>query len=384
MARRVPGTVVRYGVIGLGGMGQGHCKSIAAIPHAALAAVCDSHGATAAAVGKEYGVSAWTTPSRLIASGACDAVLVSTPHPVRPPIVLKAMRAGLHVLSEKPLSEKVSTADRMLATARETGVAFAVMFQRRTRPVIQKAREIVERGELGEIRRTAMFCPEYRSQAYYDHGGWRATWVGEGGGVLINQAPHLMDMFVSLGGVPVWVDGRVATRMHRIDVEDHAEALLRYANGATGYVYCSTNEPAPGERLEIVGDKGKLVYEDDILIHYVYEPSLAEFTAKNTDVWAAPKVRKRHVRASAAGSHRLLIENFTRHLLKGEPLLSPAEEALGSLELANAILLSADRGKAVKLPVNRRAYDAFLARKRREFPSVRQVEDKRITDPRGR
>jgi predicted dehydrogenase len=275
------------------------------------------------------------------------------------------MRAGLHVLCEKPLSECVSTADHMVRAARQARVAFGVMFQRRTEPVFVRALELVRAGALGRIYRTVLISPEYRSQAYYDSAGWRATWTGEGGGVLLNQAPHIIDLFLLLGGMPATVLGRVETRLHTIEVEDLAEALLTYPDGGTGYLYCSTNEPMPGQMIELYGDKGKLLYRDGTLRFHTIEPPVAEFTQTNTQMWGAPRTQEQTLDIPAADSgHHVIIRNFARHLLLGEPLIAPGEEAVRSLELANAIWLSAVRGKPVRLPLNRRAYDAFLARQR--------------------
>lgn len=375
---------IRFGVIGVGGMGQGHCRSMQQIAEVRLTAVADADPAVAERVAREYGVPAFPSdPGALLRSGLCDAVLIATPHPVRPPIALAAMRAGLHVLAEKPLAETVSAADRMVRAARRAGVAFGIMFQRRTEPVFVAAAEIVRSGRLGRIQRTTLISPEYRSQAYYDSAGWRATWRGEGGGVLMNQAPHILDIFLLLGGRPVQVCGRTATRLHRIEVEDHAEALLTYAGGGTGYLYCSTNEPLPGQMIELFGDKGKLTYRDGKLTLVTFEPPVEEFTCTNTEMWAAPKAVEQPIQIPQAESgHAVIIRNFARHILFQEPLIAPAEEGLWSLELANAIWLSAHLKKPVKLPISRRAYDRFLAAQRRKFAGRKRVAEQRVTDPR--
>ena len=229
---------VRFGVIGVGGMGQGHCNGLKKLEEITLTAVCDIDAATAKQVGETHGVPHFLRHQDLIKSGLCDAVIVATPHPVRPPIAIDAMKAGLHVLSEKPLSERVSTADKMIRTAKQKRVAFCVMFQRRTEPAVIKAIEIVRSGALGKVYRTALISPEYRSQAYYNSAGWRANWIGEGGGVMMNQAPHILDLFVLLA-----VYGRTETRLHNIEVEDLAEALLTYPDGGTGYLYV-LNQPS--------------------------------------------------------------------------------------------------------------------------------------------
>ena len=376
------GKVLRFGVIGVGGMGQGHCKGFAKVAETKLTAVCDIDAATAAKVGQENGVPHFTTAAALIRSRRCDAVLVATPHPVRPPIVIAAMKAGLHVISEKPLCERVSAADRMLETAKKTGVAFGVMFQRRTEPAVAKAIEICRSGTIGRIYRATMISPEYRSQAYYDSGSWRATWIGEGGGVMMNQSPHILDLFIQMAGAPCEVTGHVETRLHKIEVEDLAEAMLTYPDGGTGYLYCSTCEAGPGQMIEIFGDKGKLLYRNGEMKLWTFEQTIQEFTTENTAMWGSPKSIEQTVTIEPGESgHHVIVRNFARHVLFGEKLISPAADGLASLELANAIWLSSFRKKPVKLPINRKAYDNFLAGMRRRYEGKKDVVAHRETDP---
>jgi predicted dehydrogenase len=375
---------VRLGIIGVGGMGQGHCHSIKKVPEAKLTAVCDTDPATAEKVGKEHGVASYVKSADLIASGLCDAVIIATPHPVRPPIAVAAMKAGLHVLSEKPLCECVSGADAMIRAAKKSGLAFAVMFQRRTEPAVRKALEIIRGGGIGKLYRATMISPEYRSQAYYDSGTWRATWVGEGGGVMMNQSPHILDLFILMAGMPCQVTGNVETRLHRIEVEDLGEAMLRYPDGGTGYFYCSTNEAGPGQMIELFGDAGKLVWRNGEIKHYRFDPPIAEFTRTNTAMWGAPKAVEQPVTVEPGESgHFVIIRNFARHILTGEPLLSPGPEGLRSLELANAIWLSAYLKKPVRLPISRKAHDEFLVAMRRKHRAGarKKVAAQRTTDP---
>ena len=375
---------VRYGVVGVGGMGKGHCRNLGETPDACLTAVCDIIPAVAEEVGKLHNVPYFVKHTGLIASGLCDAVIVSTPHPEHPRVAIDAMKAGLHLLCEKPLSERVSTADKILAAARETGVAFCVDFQKRTQPVFIKAMEIVRNGELGRVFRTAMICPNYRTQGYYDSGGWRATWAYEGGGVMMNQSPHDLDIFYLLGGKPASVFGRVETRLHDIEVEDVAEAMLTYPDGGTGYFHTSTIESGPGYMIEVFGDKGKLVYRDNALRFYRFDTPITEFTRTCPDMWNKPKCVEVPLEIPKEPKRKgPVIYNFTRHLLYGEPLAVPGETAIHSLEIANAVWLSAHLGKPVTLPISRRAYDIFLAKKRRESTFVKKVgkKVKALTDP---
>jgi len=375
--------VVRVGVIGVGGMGQGHCRTMQRVDEALLTAVCDIEPGTAEKVGAEHGVPHFVKHRDLIKSGLCEAVIVATEHPPRPRVAIDALNAGLHLLSEKPLSERVSTADKMIAAARKAKVKFAVDFQRRCEPALGKAIEIVRSGTLGELRRRTMISPEYRSQAYYDSGGWRATWQGEGGGVMMNQSPHIMDLFILLGGMPKTVFGRVGTSLHDIEVEDLAEAMLTYPDGGTGYFYCSTNEAGPGQMIEIFGDKGKLCWRGGQLKLWLFQPSVSEFTRNNEKMWGGPECVETPVEIpERQPGHINIIRNFLRSILFDEPIIAPGEEGIRSLELANAVWLSAHRGKPVDLPLSRRAYDNFLAAKRRESTFRKKTaEDRRVTDP---
>lgn len=376
-------SVVRFGIIGVGGMGQGHCGMMQNVPEARLTAVCDIDSATAKQVSEQYGVPAFLQHKALIKSGLVDAVIIATPHPERPAIAVACMKAGIHVLSEKPLAEKVSAADKMIATAQASGVAFAVMFQRRTEPELAKAISIVQSGALGRIFRRTMISPEYRSQAYYDSGTWRATWRGEGGGVSMNQSPHILDLFILLGGKPNEVYGRMAIKLHHIEVEDLAEGMLSYPDGGHGYLYCSTNEAGPGQMIEIFGDEGKLIYRDGVLKLYRFEPSITEYTRIATGMWGGPQCIEVPVEIEPRETgHWVITRNFARHILLGEPLLTPGEEGLASLELANALWLSASLGKPVTLPISRRAYDAFLEKKRNTSTFQKgAVTVQRVTDP---
>lgn len=377
-------STLALGVVGTGGMGYQHCKNITQhVPEAKLVAVCDSDPATAARVGTEFQVPSFTGHRELTRSGLCQALLVATPHPSHAPIAIDAMKAGLHVLSEKPLTENIATAEQMVRTARRQKVTLAVMFQWRFSPACGKALELARRGELGRIQRATLIAPDYRSQAYYDAGQWRATWVGEGGGVLLNQAPHILDFFVNLVGLPKSVRGTVAARLHDIEVEDVAEATLTLADGGTGYVYCSTDEPGPGATVEVFGDHGKLIFRDGKLHFYKFTPPVREFTRANREMWARPKCEEvpLELKPGPAG-HAAVVSNFARHILAGEELVCGAESGLGQLELANAIILSGHTGRPVKLPLSRKAYSQLLAKLRRTSRHKdKKVAARRITDP---
>ncbi|MHC4593091.1 MAG: Gfo/Idh/MocA family protein [Planctomycetota bacterium] len=351
---------VKVGVVGVGGMGSAHCETVQSVEEIELAAVADINAPRAQQLGEQYEVPHFASHEELIDAGLVDAVVIATPHYFHPPIAIDAFEAGLHVLSEKPIGVRIGKAEEMVEAARKSGKVFSVMFQRRSLSVVRKAAEIVESGQLGEIKRTLLILPLFRSQAYYNSGTWRATWAGEGGGVLMNQAPHGMDVFVMLGGMPSKVFGRCDTLMHEIEVEDHAEAMLEYPNGAAGYFYCSTCEA--GQRaMEFVGDKGKLRLAGGKLSAWRYEPSVSEFSRTTDEMWGSPSVEPLELECEeGGGDHADILRSFARAILYDEPQLAPGEVGVGSLELSNAIILSSRRGEPVGIPIDRDEYNALI------------------------
>jgi predicted dehydrogenase len=373
--------IVRFGIIGVGGMGNGHARNMPRVTEARLTAVCDTSPAALEAATDAYEVPGFDTHVELLDSGLVDAVIVATPHYFHPPIAIDAMRRGVHVISEKPIAVTVSGADAMIEAARETGVVFAVMFQQRAQPIHQAAKRLVDEGRLGPIYRTLLVDAHFRSQAYYDSASWRATWKGEGGGVLLNQAPHGMDIFTWLGGAPSRVSAHVSTFQHRIEVEDEAAALLEYPNGAIGYILETVNEIPTGKRLELCGEKGKLLLDDQGLRFWQVDGGVRAFSDSTDQMWGRPQAIPVEIPVeSHRTGHADIVRNVARAILHGEPLISPGSEALSSLELADAMLLSGHRGKPVDIPLDRGEYDAFIAEMQAKSKD-KVVEDKRITDP---
>lgn len=372
---------VRFGIVGVGGMGNGHAMNMPRIPEAELTAVCDVAPAALAAATETYGVPGFAHHTDLLDSGLVDAIIIATPHYFHPPIAIDAMERGIHVISEKPMAVTVSGAEAMIATAQRTGVVFAVMFQQRTLPINQAAKRLVEEGRLGQLYRTLLVDAHFRSQAYYNSAGWRATWKGEGGGVLLNQAPHGMDIFTWLAGMPSRVTARVSTRQHQIEVEDEATALLEYENGAIGYFLETVNEYPTGMRLELCGELGKLVLDDQGLRFWEVKPGVRAASDGLEAMWGHPDAEAIEIPLEDRETgHAAIVRNVAQAILTGEPLISPGPEAIYSLELANAILLSGHTGRPVTLPVDRAAYDDFLDEKKASSKD-KHVEDQRITDP---
>ncbi|TET07570.1 Gfo/Idh/MocA family oxidoreductase [Candidatus Aerophobetes bacterium] len=373
---------VRMGVIGLGGMGQSHLESIKDTPEAQLTAVSDIDPNVTKKISEEYNVPSFTNYERFLESKLVDAVLIATPHYFHPEIGIKAMKRGIHCLSEKPIAVSVSDADRFVEEAQKSNVVFAVMYQQRALPQMRLARQLIKSGRLGQIRRTSMIEPNYRTQAYYDSATWRATWKGEGGGVLINQAPHGIDLFLLLGGLPSRVTAKIRTRLHKIEVEDEACALLEYPNGAWGYYYTTTNEVPVTTLMEISGDKGKLVYQNGSLKFYSLKNSIPEFTFSSKDMWAAPEVIEEKLELPQCETgHKEIIRNFCRSILFKEELIAPGEEGLWSVEFINALILSGKKNKPVDIPIDRQEYEELLSGLKKTSREKKVKETKRITDP---
>ncbi len=348
---------IRIGVIGLGGMGQAHINKIEEIPETELTAVSDVDSEITKKISQEYQVPGFADYEKLLESELIDAVIIATPHYFHPEIGIKAMKKGIHCLSEKPIAVSVAAADKFLQAAEESGVVFAVMYQQRTLPEIRLAKKLIKSGRLGKIRRTSMIEPNYRAQAYYDSGTWRATWKGEGGGVLINQAPHGIDVFLLLGGMPNRVTAKVRTHLHKIEVEDEACALLEYPNGAWGYYYTTTNEVPTATSMEISGDKGKLLYQNGSLKFYSFKSSIPEFTFSCKDMWASPEVVERKLELPQYNTgHKEIIRNFCRSILFKEELITPGEEGIWTVEFSNALILSGKKNKPVDIPLDRGEY----------------------------
>lgn len=375
---------IKIAVIGVGAMGQGHCATIAAsVPELQLAAVSATQKETARAAGEQFGVPWFTDLKHLLQSGCVEAVLVAVPHPLHAAVAIPCMEAGLHVLCEKPLAETVSAADMMLATARAKEVAFGVMFQRRGDPVVRQMIDFAQAGGLGRIIRSALVVSEFRPQHYFDSNSWGATWRGEGGGVLLNQASHLMDIFTHVAGLPESLFARCETRQHDIEVEDTAEALLRYAGGGSGHIFCSTVEPPGGSGMEVVGDLGRATFRDGRVTLVRFPGGVSACARTFESDWEKPPIEPVFEgTCQDVPPHADVMRNFARHILHAEPLWCDAASGLASLEIANGMMFSSATEKPVSLPVDRVAYDTLLNSLRAK-PSKpkRRVAASRETDP---
>ncbi|MFN4226883.1 MAG: Gfo/Idh/MocA family protein [Candidatus Ratteibacteria bacterium] len=374
---------LKIGVIGVGGMGSAHCNSVKNLEETELVFVCDIDENVAKKKGEELKVKYFTDYKEAIKSGLAEGIIIATPHWFHPEIAVFAFENGLHVLSEKPIAVKVSDADKMIEAAKKSGKIFTIMFQRRTEPIFKKAIEIVKSGALGEIHKTVCIDPWYRTQAYYNSAGWRATWIGEGGGVLINQAPHTIDLFTYLGGLPKKVYAKTRAKFHDIEVEDEVSAILEYENGAWGYYYTSTCEPVGPLHMEFTGNKGKLVIRGNSLTFYSFEYPLNESIVKIENMWGSLKYSEEKIEISSniPSGHAVIIKNFARAVLYGEDLIVKGEEGLNSVEFINACILSGKKEKFVEIPVDRKEYDQLMEELKKSSKPKKVVKEERITDP---
>jgi len=352
-------SIVRIGVIGLGRMGKAHARQLAGglVPRACLTAVCNR---SAEAMLEFPDVAHFTDSAALIRSGETDAVLIATPHFSHTPIAIDALGQGLHVLLEKPVGVHKNECLKLIAAhAGRRQQVFAAMFNQRTDPFYQEIRRLVRGGAMGEVRRVNWIITDwFRTDAYYASSAWRATWRGEGGGVLLNQCPHNLDLLQWIFGMPVAVRAFCRFgRYHDIEVEDDVTAYLEFPNGASG-VFITTTGEAPGtNRLEITTEGGKLVYENDRLVRTRNEIEASRFSRNSADGFGAPGTTEEIIPISGHGTQHLgIMENFISAILDAGALLAPAGEGIHSVELANAMLHSTLTGQTVTLPLNGDAY----------------------------
>lgn len=361
---------VRFGVIGLGNMGSSHTKNLfeGKIPGAELTAVCDIKPERLEWAKGICGdnVAYFADSRELIRSGLVDAVMIATPHYFHPIIGTDAFENGLNVLSEKPIGVYTKSIYPFMEAARKSGKAFGIMYNQRTNKLYQKMREMVKDGSLGELKRCIWIITDwYRTQAYYNSGGWRATWAGEGGGVLLNQCPHNLDLWQWIFGMPSSIYASCEYgKYHDIEVEDDVTAMAKYPNGATGVFITTTGEYPGTNRLEITGSKGKLVY-DGRLMYTKLEVDEREFTYGTSQGFASIPKETVEIKIENGGGeqHVGILKNFTNHILYGEELLAPGYEGINGLSISNAMMLSSWTGKWVDLPNDGEEFWSHLSEK---------------------
>jgi predicted dehydrogenase len=373
---------LRLGIAGAGNMGATHARTIQSgrIPGVELAALADRNADRLAPFS---GARHFADPETMLRSGTIDAALIVTPHFSHVPLGILALEAGLHVMVEKPIAAHKADAERLIAAAaaRPRQVC-AAMFNQRTDDFYRKIRELIRSGGLGEIRRMNWTITNwFRPEIYYASSAWRATWAGEGGGVLINQSVHNLDMILWLFGPVTRVRAHAGFgRFHDIEVEDDVTAYLEFANGATGVFVTSTGESPGTNRLEIVGELGRLVLENDVIKLTRNAQATSEFSRTSSEPFGRPETREETLTAAGhGGQHEELLRNFVAAIREGTPLIAPVGEGIHSIELVNALLLSAWTDQTVTLPLDSAVYARALDEKVRASRPKKKVQ--RIAPP---
>lgn len=361
---------VRLGIIGVGNMGTAHIGNIQAgkCPEIEVTAVADINPERLkwAEEHMDASVAKFDTAAALMDSGLVDAVLIAVPHYDHPGLAIEGFRRGLHVMVEKPAGVYTKQVREMNAAAEKAGVVFGMMFNQRTDHVYRKMKELVDSGELGAIRRTSWIITDwYRPQAYYNSGAWRATWSGEGGGVLLNQCPHNLDLWQWICGLPAKVHTHMHFgKWHDIEVEDDVTTYVEYENGATGTFVTTTGDTPGTNRFEITLEKGKLVSEGGRLKLWKLEMGEPEWSRTNTAPFGAPKAEAVEVETDGRSEQHVGVLNaFAGAILRGEPLVAGGEEGIRGLTLSNAMHLSAWLGKPITLPLDEELFYSELMKR---------------------
>ncbi len=359
---------VRVAVIGVGNIGSAHTNSLYSgkIENAELAAICDNDKNKENILKEKFpDVKFYNDYNLLLNDDEIDAVIISVPHPLHSEIALKALKHNKNVLTEKPADIRADRAADVIKAAKLSKSVFAIMFNQRTNPLFKKAKQIVSSGELGELKRAVWIVTNwYRSQSYYDSGSWRATWAGEGGGVLLNQAPHNLDILQWICGMPESVSAKTSiAKYHNIEVEDDAVINISFKNGTIGTFITSTGEYPGTNRLEISGTGGKIVIENGKLCFYKLKTD--EKTVRFSDKNMSPKIETEYseiLPAEKETAHRGIIQNFVNAILFGEELISPGEEGINELLISNAAYLSSwNDSKSVPIPFDNKKFDKKLS-----------------------
>ncbi|MFA6715608.1 MAG: Gfo/Idh/MocA family oxidoreductase [Victivallales bacterium] len=355
---------LKFGIIGVGVMGPSHLKSMKDCKFAEPAAVCDIDKARADLIGGENGLPVFYDAEDLYASQSVDAVLIVTPHYAHTPLAIRAFENGLHVMSDKPAAAHKRDAEKMLAAQKAApGLKYGVMYQLRTMEIYQKVKQLISSGELGKLQRFSWAATHWlRTQKYYDNGTWRATWKGEGGGVLLNQCPHQLDLLQWFFGMPKMIKAFGACgKYHNIEVEDDVSAYMEFKNGLNGMFIASTGEFPGTDRIEIHGDRGRLVLEDGKLTFKRTEIPVSEFIKNSDGHFGVPACWNIDIPIKDNSlSATKVIDAFASEALGEGKMLVSGEEGINQVELTNAIIYSIVKGTEIKLPLDGVEYEKIL------------------------
>ena len=349
---------VRVGIIGVGNMGSSHLNNYVKgkMPEIEVTCVADTDEKKfAAALEKVPSLVCFNNATELFNSGLCDAVIIATPHYDHPPLTIEAMKAGLHVMSEKPAGVYTKQVRELIEFTKTSDKTYAIMFNQRTNCIYRKVKEMIDSGEYGQIKRVSWIITSwYRTQSYYNSGGWRATWAGEGGGVMLNQCPHQLDLWQWLCGMPTKVKAVCHEgKWHDIEVEDDVSIYVEYPNGATGTFITTTGDYPGTNRLEITLDKAKIICEDDEIRMFKLTQSTEDFTKNAAEGFGSIEGEWETVETDGLNEqHTGVMNAFAAHILRGEPLVANGEEGINGLTISNAAFLSSWLDETVVLPID--------------------------------
>lgn len=379
---------VRLGIIGMGNMGVPVSKLIVfegECPEIELTAICDiseERRRWAANTFVQKNVKLFADAEEMMTSGLIDAVYITVPHYDHPRLAMLAFKHKLHVMLEKPAGVYTKAVREMNEAAKDAGVKFGIMFQCRTIPVFQKVKQLLSSGAYGQIRSvTWLVTSWYRSQSYYDSGSWRATWAGEGGGVLLNQCPHNLDLLYWLCGMPEEITAKCSVgQWHDVEIEDDVSAIFKYKNGALGTFITSTGICPGTNRLEIATDKGTIIVEDSAkLTVYELENFEQEFAKNKAASFASPRRTKitYDFYEEKLSGHSLMLNAFAGAVLRDEPLVAQGEEGINSLTLSNGMYLSSWTNSTIKLPFDE---DQFYEELKKRIATSKHKEVEAVFD----
>ena len=383
---------LRLGIVGVGNMGRGHINNYVegTMPEIEITAVADiDEKKFDYALEKIPGVKCFNTATEMFRSGLCDAALIATPHYFHPPLAREAMEAGLHVMSEKPAGVYTKAVRELIEFTKTSDKTYAIMFNQRTNCTYRKMKELIDSGKYGQIKRVSWIITDwFRTQQYYNSGSWRATWAGEGGGVMLNQCPHQLDLWQWLCGMPVKVRAFCHEgKWHDIEVEDDVTIYVEYANGATGTFITSTGDCPGSNRLEITMDRATLLcdcinpWDDGKLYIYELEGSTEEFIKNSEEGFGRLPGAWRKVETDGKNEQHVGVMNaFAAHILHGEPLVAEGKEGINGLTISNAAFLSSWLGKEIVLPLDEDLYCELLQEKIKNSTHVKVVNEKTESD----
>ena len=381
---------IKLGIVGMGNMGCGHLNNYlnGHLPKVQVTAICDTNSEKLdlASERMKGDVKRFDDYDEMIRSGAVDSVLIATPHYFHPPMAIKAFEQGLNVLSEKPIGVYTKAVKEMNEAARASGKVFGVDFNQRTSPAYQKLKEMLDSGVLGKmVRATWIITAWFRTQIYYDSGEWRATWAGEGGGVLLNQCPHQIDLMQWICGVPKRVFAKADYgKYHNIEVEDDVTAIYEYENGATGMFMTTTGEYPGTNRFEVSGDLGKVIIDNDTFTYYKNNVSTEDTRNGNLDLFANMGFKVEEIKFTDGGMQHIgILNNFADAILEGAPLLAPGYDGIKGLTVSNAMHLSSWTNSWVDVPFDEDLFEKLLNEKIKNSRFVKPAETGGVADLRA-